>query len=54
MVVGGLVLESWVTSSAREKGRAMVTTPALLGEEGKAILGGLPHKEAGILNENKM
>jgi hypothetical protein len=30
-----LLAERWFTSSAREKGRATVTTPALSGEEGK-------------------
>jgi hypothetical protein len=31
-----------------------VTTPALSGEEGKAILADLPHQEDKIHNENKL
>jgi hypothetical protein len=45
---GSLILSvaSWFTSTARGKGRATVTTPALSGEKGKAILADLPHQEA--------
>jgi hypothetical protein len=32
----GLLAVAWFTSSAREKGRATVTTPAFSDEEGKA------------------